>query len=112
MPQNRYIRDVWPELVNLETYDYSHDWTLPLGDRLSAVRRYRSPQKNKVVFMINTEDTHHFEYHFKPFESAIQASGNNMRTLTYQGGEGHNPTTFKQFKEGLDVALEWFDTEI
>ena len=110
MPQKRYIRDVWPHLLDVDAskFDFTKDWTLPLGDRLSAVRRYATPRENRVLYMLNMQDVHHVEDHYKPFAEAMAAhTHNKLRTLEYDGGDGHNPTSFAQFKEGLVAAGEW-----
>lgn len=109
MPQKRYIRNVWPSLVNedIAKFDFTQDWTIPMGDRLSAVRTYSKPRKNRVLYMINMQDLHHVEDHYKPFARAMEAAPDRLKTIEYDGGSGHNPTTFDQFKEGLTVAGEW-----
>ncbi|WP_443347913.1 hypothetical protein [Arthrobacter rhombi] len=109
MPQRSYIRHVWPELLDgpAADFDFSTDWTVPMGDRLSAVRRYSTPRDNRVVFMINRQDTHHIEKHFKPFADVMEVNPARLKVIEYDGGSGHNPTTFAQFKEALDGAVDW-----
>lgn len=103
MPQKRYLRHVWPEL---EVNDLSEDWTAPLGERLSAVKRYSISRDNRVVYMINQQDEHHISDHLEPFRAA-HANADALQVIEYDGGSGHNPTTPAQFRTGLVAAAEW-----
>lgn len=107
MPQKRYLRYVWPEFYGHENnFDFSRDWTEVFGDRLSAVRRYTTPQRNSIVYLINQLDNHHVEDHLNPFAAAV---GNRtpLRIVEYEGEPGHSPTSAQQFGQGLYAAAEW-----
>lgn len=108
MPQKKYLKHVWPDL---NVSDFTQDWTLPMGDRLSAVRRYSTPKENRVVYLINEQDQHHVDDHLLPFLDNC-ARPESVRVTRYNGGEGHIPVNPAQFGIGLRNAASWCEVDI
>lgn len=107
MPQFRYVESVLPELgLDRVAVEGDGDWTRVLDDRLSAVRRYSSPRENRVVYVINENDSHHVDAHLRPFEDAI-VERDRLQVVPYKGAAGHAPPPPAVFKSGLVVASDW-----
>lgn len=110
--QRRYMNIVMPFLNDphgRSLEERTDDWSLPMGDRLSAVRRYSTPVTNHVYLLQNTNDVHHYEDHFLPFRDAAVRGGNDERCrfVPYDGPANHNPPTRDVFAEHLAHAVEW-----
>lgn len=110
--QRSYLRAVMPHLspeVALEKLEPGIDWAAPMGDRLSAVERYKKPLKNFVYYVQNVHDYPHVEQHYAPFRAAVEGSENAVRVrfINYEGPENHNPPTQMVFKSELASAVEW-----
>ena len=108
--QRRYLEVVMPELMpaNPEDLDGPDDWTLPLGDRLSAVRAYSHGPGSKVIYNANLSDWHH-ETHYLPFVDAVEQAGNSqyLRRVEYDQGAGHPLPTRDHFIDGITAAAGW-----
>lgn len=106
--QERYLHSVMPQLkpMNDGPIGDGGDWTLPLGDRLSAVRRYSQPQETRVIYFTNTRDFHHVS-HFEPFQTAFAGNAGFLRAIPYQQDGGHPPPTRGFFIEALEQAVDW-----
>ena len=99
-----------PDLLpkDLDDSDEPADWTLPLGDRLSAVRAYSHGAGSKVLYHANVSDWHHTT-HYLPFVDAIERSGNSdyLRRIEYDQEGDHPVPTRDFFVRGVTAAAEW-----
>ena len=110
--QRQYLDMVMPRLtpaVPLEELDPSIDWAEPMGDRLSAIKRYQQAQPNYVYYAQNNNDVAHVEQHYAPFRATIEQGPNRGRVkfVTYDGPAGHNPPQPDVFYEHVHAAVEW-----
>jgi hypothetical protein len=109
-PQRVFVDTVLPDLApgGFSSLPVDVDWSLPLGDRLSALRRYSVPVDN-VVYYAHNPDDFHFADHYLPFLAAA-ARGDNLARLKvheYEGGGGHTPPPPAVFTDALDKAVAW-----
>lgn len=108
--QRDYIRYVHPEVVTgkIDSMDLDPDWTVTLGDEVSAIRRYSKPVLNWVLFVNNINDWH-IEQHFEPFMESARKGGNvdRIQVLDYEMGYGHFPPKTPEFMGGLAAAIDW-----
>lgn len=108
--QRRYIDVVMPNLLPDEPDDLAgpNDWTLPLGNRLSAVRAYSTGPGAKVLYHANLNDFHHTT-HYLPFVDAVEKAGNSrfLRTVEYEQEGQHPVPTREFFVQGIITAAEW-----
>lgn len=108
-PQKYYLKTVWPELApdGIDAVDYSQDWTRPLGDRVSALRRYARPTGNHVHFVINRNEFH-YDKHYLPFLGAAALGGNLDRATAheYAGGTRHNPPLPDVFNHAMQETID------
>jgi hypothetical protein len=109
--QRHYVEVVMPHLApdGVAALQPDVDWSVPLGERSSALVRYGRPQTNLVYFVQNTRDYSHVEQHYRPFRDVIE-SGPNMdrvRFDLYEGPEAHNPPWPAVFHGRLDAAAQW-----
>lgn len=108
--QRKYIEVFHPELMTdgEVSVDFNEDWTLAVGDHMSAVRRYASGMKNYVLYADNPNDFHH-EQHLLPLQDAVSYSGSSerFRVHTYDGAEGHRPPNPDEFRDAMVEALAW-----
>lgn len=110
--QRAYVTRVMPQLMPGDGDLVGGGWATPLGDRASAVLRYRRPQPNRVLFMSNINDTHHDQEHRAPFVAAATAGGNGdrLRVNRYEGPAHHNPPPPRQLLEALEAGVDWLGT--
>ncbi|WP_435736964.1 hypothetical protein V5D56_19720 [Cellulosimicrobium sp. PMB13] len=108
--QRQYLDAVLPELwpPRLEDLGTDMDWTLPLGDRLSALRRHVRLGGTRVLYATNVKD-HHHQQHFEPFARALMSSGRagSLRVLEYDDGSIHRPPDTDRFIGALGIAVDW-----
>lgn len=114
MPQRWYLRKIWNNLpgIDPETFDFSHDWTASLGDRLSALSTYSKIKDNFVYYLNNTQDHHHVNEHYEPFSEIMNEHPKNFKVENYHGGEGHRPPSPSEFRDGLVNAANWLGYDI
>ena len=108
--QRIFVDSVMPELApdGFAALPHDEDWSLPLGDRLSALRRYARPVENSVYYAQNPNDFHH-DHHYVPFLTAA-AKGDNLgrvKVHEYDGRDGHAPPVPEVFTEALEGAVSW-----
>lgn len=111
-PQRRYIEVVMPHLApdgGVQEVQGEVDWSTPLGERTSALRRYSREQPNMVFYVQNNNDLTHVEQHYEPFRKVVESSVNQSRVkfLNYDGAPRHNPPKPSEFQRALGQALEW-----
>ncbi|GAA4910133.1 hypothetical protein GCM10025790_00030 [Nesterenkonia rhizosphaerae] len=108
--QKRFVDHVMPHLAP-DGFDKlpAGDWSVPLGDRASAVRRYTKPQQTRVLYVQNKNDVSHYKDHYTPFKEVIDTSPNRerIRFKEYHGPERHNPPQKNIFLECLSEAVSW-----
>lgn len=108
--QERFVDLVMPHLApnGFKTLP-DGDWSIPLGDRASPVRRYQKLQQNKVFYVQNLNDVSHYHDHYLPFKETVENSPNRSRVRfkEYQGPERHNPPKQETFQESLKTAVVW-----
>ncbi|MGP5118362.1 hypothetical protein [Corynebacterium casei] len=106
----KYIEVLYPEAApnGIWKIDFSVDWTEELDDRFSPIRRYKTAQDNFIVYCNNLNDWH-VEQHYQPFEEAFtQSAGKEaLRTINYNGKQGHHPPNASEFMEGLNSTVHW-----
>lgn len=110
--QRQYLEMVMPHLtpdVPLEELDPSVDWAEPMGERLSALKRYQKPQQNYVYYTQNNNDVPHLEQHYEPFREVVEQGPNKGRIkfVRYDGPEGHVPPKPGMFYEHVHAAIDW-----
>lgn len=109
--QREYVSAVMPHLAPGGEWSLKPDvdWSLPLGERSSALVRYTKPQQNFVHYVQNTRDYPHMEQHYEPFRKVIEAGPNKDRVRfdLYDGPENHNPPWPDVFSSRLDAAASW-----
>ena len=113
--QRSYLRAVMPHLkpkAQLHELPEDFDWAEPMGDRLSAIKRYQNAQPNYVYYLQNKHDYTHMEQHYEPFREAVESSPNKDRVkfVLYDGPENHNPPTQPVLHEHLGYALDWLNS--
>lgn len=110
-PQRSYVDVVMPHLAPEGVWSLRSDvdWSLPLGDRSSALIRYRKQQDNFVYYVQNTNDYVHMDQHYKPFRQVSEAGPNTdrIRFELYEGPETHNPPWPEVFHRSLSEAVRW-----
>lgn len=81
------------------------DWTTPLGDRLSAIRRFAS-QDYDVTYATNINDWHH-QQHFAPFMKNAELLGkaDRVTVIEYDDGNVHRPPNGDVFLSALDTLI-------
>lgn len=108
--QRVYAEAVMPHLApdGFAQLDEAVDWTEPLGERASVLRRYARPVDNRVLYAENPNEFHYRD-HYLPFLAAAARGGNldRIRVHEYLGDERHNPPNPVQFRAALDEALAW-----
>lgn len=113
IPQLLYVNSVWPQLApgGADALDPNVDWSEPLGERASALRRYAHPVPNYVLYVENSNEFH-YQDHYLPFLAATARGGNlpRVRVYEYQGSDGHAPPSPDHFHAALTEALEWVRT--
>lgn len=88
-----YVQEVWPTIwSNLEPNGHIEDkaWADEAGVRVSAVKAYSIPTRNKVYLVQNREEFH-FEDHYAPFLHASRTAGNDVTPRLNAEGTLHNP---------------------
>lgn len=117
--QMRYFKVVAPQLLpggGWETKDSVEDWTAPLGDAASVVKRYSRPQSNYVYYVQNENDLSHLEGHFQPFKNQVKSvlSDEDMdrrfQFEMYDGPAGHVAPSRGQYLRHLGNARAWLET--
>jgi pimeloyl-ACP methyl ester carboxylesterase len=117
-PQRRFCQGVFPDLVpqGWAARDESVDWTLPLGDLTSAVKKYESPRANYVMYVQNRNDFFHVRDQLLPFRDAVERTlsakqlTNRFRFEEYDGPIGHVVPNKQTYTEYLDRAVAWLHT--
>ncbi|MCQ1999100.1 hypothetical protein [Arthrobacter zhaoxinii] len=108
--QRKYLEVVRPDLAtdSIWKMDYEPDWSLPAGDRMSALRRYSHPLENYVYTVQNVNDFHYRD-HYYPFLGACARGGNlpRVRAAEYEGGHLHDSPPPAVVLSALAAALEW-----
>lgn len=109
--QRSYVEIVMPNLAPDGVWSLKPDvdWSVPLGERSSALVRYSQPQQNFVYYVQNTRDYPHMEQHYQPFRDVIESGDNKDRVRfdLYEGPETHNPPWPDIFHSRLDTAADW-----
>ena len=109
--QRSYVDVVMPHLAPEGKWSLRPDvdWSVPLGERSSALVRYSRPQENFVYYVQNTNDFPHMEQHYQPFREVIEFGPNKDRVRfdLYEGPEAHNPPWPDVFNRTLDEAAAW-----
>jgi pimeloyl-ACP methyl ester carboxylesterase len=109
--QRAYVEIVMPHLAPDGVWSLKPDvdWSVPLGERSSALVRYGRPQQNFVHYVQNTRDYPHVEQHYQPFRDVIEAGPNRdrVRFRLYEGPETHNPPWPDVFHSQLEEAAGW-----
>ncbi|MET4136817.1 hypothetical protein [Pseudarthrobacter sp. PvP090] len=109
--QRSYVEIVMPHLAPAGVWSLKPDvdWSVPLGERSSALVRYSQPQQNFVHYVQNTRDYSHMEQHYQPFRDVIESGDNKDRVRfdLYEGPETHNPPWPDVFHSRLDDAAGW-----
>lgn len=108
--QRKYLEVVRPDLATGSVWhmDYAPDWSLPAGDRMSALRRYSQPLENYVYTVQNVNDFHYRD-HYYPFLGACARGGNlaRVRVDEYDGVHAHDSPPHPKVVTALAAALEW-----
>ncbi|WP_411734221.1 hypothetical protein [Paeniglutamicibacter sp.] len=109
--QRDYVEAVMPHLASEGVWSLRPDvdWSVPLGDRSSALVRYKRLQQNYVYYIQNMRDYRHVEQHYQPFRKVIESGLNSdrVRFHLYEGPETHNPPLPDIFHSSLDEAANW-----
>lgn len=110
--QRRYVKAVMPHLIpqgGVSAITSDVDWSVPLGERTSAMVRYDKPQPNKVLYAQNNNDFSHVEQHYTAFRERVEYGVNHdrVRFLNYDGRPRHRPPRATEFKDALGQALDW-----
>lgn len=109
--QRSYVEIVMPHLApdGVWALKPDGDWSVPLGERSSALVRYSRPQQNLVYYVQNTKDYMHMKQHYEPFRSVIDSGPNKDRVRfdLYEGPESHNPPWPDVFHRTLNAAADW-----
>ena len=109
--QQEYVEIVMPHLApdGVASLTPEVDWSVPLGERSSALVRYGQAQENYVYYVQNTNDFPHVEQHYKPFRGVIESGPNKdrVRFNLYEGPDAHNPPWPDVFHSRLDEAAAW-----
>lgn len=108
-PQRSYVRHAMPHLEPEEGLSLDHDWSTPLGERASLLRRYEKVQQNRVLFAQNSRDLSHWNAHYLPFRETVEAGPNaqSVRWLEYMGPEGHHPPSRGRLADTLAAGISW-----
>ena len=118
--QRRYFNGVVPHLLpgGWSTKDSVGDWTEPLGDLVSPVKKYSSPHENYVYYVQNENDLPHVNDHYKPFRNAVESypqSGTEESKFhfeLYLGPDGHVVPSREQYLGYLMDARAWLDLRL
>ncbi|WP_372699758.1 DapH/DapD/GlmU-related protein [Arthrobacter sp. JSM 101049] len=112
--QEHFLKTVLPEVLEQRpTIEVGRtDWTVHLGDRLSAIKRYEQDVDTRIIYFTNVHDFHH-QQHFVPFRNALEKYGtlDRLKVITYDAGATHEPPTSERFLEGIGIATGMFGTE-
>lgn len=107
-----YAETVMPHLVpdGFAELAPGTDWAEPMGSRLSAVERYSSRLRNRVVVVQNVNDFHYSD-HYLPFLAAARRGGNGdeVRTVEYEGPDVHAAPPLSLVLSELSAAIETRD---
>ncbi|WP_336645766.1 hypothetical protein [Microbacterium sp. USHLN186] len=111
--QRRYLANCRPDVLNgtpADRFTFDHDWSAPLDDRYSALRRYERPTGNTVIYYSNSLDWHD-ENHRQPFEQIVVTDDSRRYILhTYEQKGGHQPPSPGRFTDALRDALATVST--
>lgn len=106
--QRRYLRNCRPDVLHgspADAFDFTDDWSAPLGPRYSAIRRYSGITDNRVIYYSNSLDWHD-EKHRQPFEDVANAVETGRVVVhTYEQAGGHQPPSAGRFTTALEDAL-------
>lgn len=109
--QRSYVEVVMPHLAPEGVWSLQPgvDWSVPLGERSSALVRYDQRQQNFVYYVQNTRDYPHMEQHYGPFREVTESGPNKdrVRFHLYEGPESHNPPWPDVFHGSLQEAARW-----
>lgn len=116
--QKRYFKVVAPHLLpgGWETREAVEDWTAPLGDVASAVKRYSVPRSNYVYYVQNANDLSHVRGHYEPFKAQVTGTLPEERVRRqlhfelYSGPDGHAVPSREQYLGHLANARQWFES--
>lgn len=108
--QRKYLQVVRPDLATGHVWkmDYGPDWSLPAGERMSALLRYARPLENYVYTVQNVNDFHYRD-HYYPFLGACGKGGNlhRIRVEEYEGGHRHDSPPHPLVLRALATTLQW-----
>lgn len=82
------------------------------GDRFSILPHYKRLRKNKILYVQNTLDKHHFEVHYKLFANTFKLNESNnykrknIETYFFEHPDGHKAAETKErFPEIIKKAI-------
>lgn len=110
--QASYISRIMPHMKPSEGAK-KRSWVRGMGDRASAVKRYRRAGENHVLVVQNVNDEHHYAKHYLPFAEAVAEGPNRDRVHfeEYSGPSRHEPPSRGRFVEtvrrGAHMMDEW-----